>query len=105
MQNHAAGSDYSSHLEFSKLEWPPTECVRSAHRARGALLRQWVLSLVAILKRPDRTEGEVVARYKGQKWCDSSERRMTDEISIMRHGQSRSLPFLRDDGTDDHFSP
>jgi len=96
-------SDFSSNVKFSKLDWPPTEYVRSAHRARGVLLRQLLSSLVATLKRPDRSERDVAARYDGHKWCDSNERRLNDELAILHHGQSRSLPFLRDDGTDDPF--
>ena len=41
MQNHAANSHYSSNAKFSKLDWPPTEFVRAAHRARGKLLREF----------------------------------------------------------------
>jgi hypothetical protein len=93
-----ARSDSSSNVRFSKLDWPPTEYVRSAHRARGVLLRQWVSSLTAILKRAGRSEGDVAARYGGHKWCDSSERRLNDELAVLHHGQSRSL----DDGTNDH---
>jgi hypothetical protein len=61
-----------------------------------------VSSLTAILKRAGRSEGDVAARYEGHKWCDSSERRLNDELAILHHGQSRSLPFLRDEGTNDH---
>jgi hypothetical protein len=96
-------SDFPSHAKFSKLDWPPTEYVRSAHRARGALLRQGLSSLAAMLKRPDRSESGVAARYEGRKWCDSSERRLNDELAMLHHGQSRALPFLRNDGTEDHF--
>lgn len=94
-------SDSSPNVRFSKLDWPPTEYVRSAHRARGALLRQWVSSLIAMLKQADRSDGDVAARYGGRKWCDSSERRLNEELTILHHGQSRSLPFPCDDGTDD----
>ena len=102
-QRSRTRSDFSSSVKFSKLDWPPTEYVRSAHRARGVLLRQLLSSLVTMLKRPDRSESDVATRYKGHKWCDSSERRLNDELAIRHHGQSRSLPFLRDDGTDDPF--
>ena len=33
MQDHAARSDVSLNAQFSKLDWLPTEYVRSAHRA------------------------------------------------------------------------
>src|SRR5690348_2560668 len=77
-----ARSDSPSHVKFSKLDWPPTEYVRSAHRARGALLRRWLSSMAATLKRADRPERDVAARYEGHKWCDSSERRLNDELTI-----------------------
>lgn len=115
MQDRAASSGPSLNAKFSKLDWPPTDSVRSAHRARGELLRQLLerslrgagqlVSLpMAILKRADRSERDVAARYEGHKWCDSSERRLNNELATIHHGQTRALPFLRDDGTDDHFS-
>jgi hypothetical protein len=49
------------------------------------MLRQLVSLLNAILKRADRSERDVVARYKGHRWCDSSERRLNDELAMIRY--------------------
>lgn len=106
MQNHAAHSDLSSSAKFSTLAWPPNEVVRSAHRARGGRSRKLLTSFTtrirgaigaigAFLKRADRSERDVAARYEGHKWRDSSERRLNDELAATRHGQA--LPFQRDD--------
>ena len=54
------------------------------------MIRQMVRLLIAILSRPDRSERDVVACYEGNKWCDSSERRLNDELAMMRHGPPRA---------------
>jgi hypothetical protein len=48
------------------------------------MLKKLVSLLIAILKRADRSECDVVTRYQGQRWCDSSERRLNDELAMIR---------------------
>jgi hypothetical protein len=38
--NHAANEALPSNGKFSKVDWPTPEFIRSAHRARGRLLRE-----------------------------------------------------------------
>jgi hypothetical protein len=53
-------------------------------RPRSFMLRRLLSSLDAILNRAGRSERDVVARYEGQKWCDSSERGLNDELAMIR---------------------
>jgi hypothetical protein len=66
--------------------------VEQADRERTASIRQllfWIRRSLARMKPPARVESDRVTSLVSQRWCDSTERVVNDELTVRHHGFRR----------------
>jgi len=96
MKNCSENLGLLSNGRFSTLDWPTHEMIAAAHRERGKALREMTSALYhrlwfflassPLLSNQARREDDVAARYVGDRWCDTSERKLNDELMAGHRG-------------------